>query len=47
MITNKDSVTKYDLFDKFLSVLDGWYEANGLQVALAKKNENNEESPRK
>jgi hypothetical protein len=35
MIANKDSVTKYDSFDKFLSTLDGWYEANGLQVALA------------
>jgi hypothetical protein len=45
MITNKDSVTKYDSFDKFLSILDGWYEANGLQVALARKNKNDGESP--
>jgi hypothetical protein len=35
MITNKDSVMKYNSFDKFLSTLDGWYEANGLLVALA------------
>jgi hypothetical protein len=34
MIANKDSVMKYDWFNKFLSILDGWYEANGLQVAL-------------
>jgi hypothetical protein len=39
---------KYDSFDKFLSALDGWYEANGLQVALARtKNESDGESPRK
>jgi hypothetical protein len=47
MITNKDSVTKYDSFDKFLSILDGWYEANGLQVALVQKNKSDGESPRK
>jgi hypothetical protein len=47
MIANKDSVTKYDLFDKFLSILDGWYEANGLQVALTKKIKNDEELPQK
>jgi hypothetical protein len=47
MIANKDSVTKYDSFDKFLSTLDGWYEANGLLVALAWKNESDGESPKK
>jgi hypothetical protein len=47
MIANKDSVMKYDSFNKFLSILDGWYEANGVQVALTKKNKNNGESPRK
>jgi hypothetical protein len=45
MIANKDSVMKYDSFNKFLSILDGWYEANGLQVALTKKNKNDGESP--
>jgi hypothetical protein len=30
MIASKDSVTKYDLFDWYISALDGWYKANGL-----------------
>jgi hypothetical protein len=46
-MSNKDSVTKYDSFDKILSTLDGWYEANGLHVALARQNRNEGESPRK
>jgi hypothetical protein len=46
MITSKDSVTKYDSFDRYISALNGWYEVNGLQIALAKKNENEEESNR-
>jgi hypothetical protein len=47
MIANNDSVTKYNSFNKFLSFLDGWYEANGLHVALAKKNETDGELPQK
>jgi hypothetical protein len=47
MIASKDSVTKYGLFGPYISALDGWYEANGLQIALAKKNENEGESNRK
>jgi hypothetical protein len=48
MIASKISVTKYDSFDQYISTLDGWYEAKGLQIALvAKKNENEGESNRK
>jgi hypothetical protein len=47
MIASKDSVTKYDSFDCYISILDGWYEVNGLQIALAKKNEKEGESNQK
>jgi hypothetical protein len=36
MIAREDSVTKYDSFDWYISALDGWYKANGLQIAISK-----------